>query len=80
MRPVPFNDLSNSDKMLLVEDMGIHLSSIEYYDHRIHLYAMNSMLVEVYLNIETKEVERITVAAYSDLDKFLSRILIYQYN
>lgn len=79
MRPMPFNDLTLHDKQLLVEDIGIHLSSIEFYDHRIHLYALNLLLIESYHNIDTKKVERITIAEYDDLDKFISRIQIYQY-
>jgi hypothetical protein len=79
MRPVHFNDLTVKDKLLLIEDFGVQLCSIEFYDHRIFLYALNTLFVEAYLNIETKAVERITIAEYADLDKFLSRVSIYQY-
>ena len=80
MRPTPFNDLSISDKMLLIEDMAIHLCSIEHYDHRIHLYSLNNLFIEVYHNIETKQIEKIEIAEYSALDKFLSRVMIYQHS
>jgi hypothetical protein len=71
-----FNELSIKNKTLLLEDIGMELCSIEFYDHRIHLYAMNNMLVEVFQNIETREVERITTADYSNLDKYMMRITL----
>jgi hypothetical protein len=71
-----FNGLSLKNKTLLLEDLGIELCSIEFYDHRIHLYAMDNMLVEVFQNIETREVERITTADYSNLDKYTMRITL----
>lgn len=76
MRPVHFNDLSARDKALLLEDMGVLLCSIEHYDHRVYLYALNSLFIEVYQNIETRIIERIAVASDADLDKFLSQITI----
>jgi hypothetical protein len=77
MRPTPFNDLSLEHKNLLMEDIGEFLYSIEYYDHRIHLYTVNNMLVEAYYNIESKQLEKIVEMSYADLDKYLPRILIY---
>ena len=71
-----FNELSNWQKELLIDDMGIHLCSIEFYDHRIHLYALNNLLVEVFHNIETRQVERITTADYGNLDKYMMRITL----
>jgi hypothetical protein len=71
-----FDNLSLRHKLLLVEDMGTEILSIEYYDHRIHLYAFDSMLVEKYQNIETKAIEKFTVCTNADLDKFLCRITL----
>jgi hypothetical protein len=76
MGAMRFNDLSMHDKRVLVEDFSTELCSIEFYDHRIHLYALDSLLIEAYHNIDTGEIERITVASYGDLDKFLTRIRI----
>jgi hypothetical protein len=74
--PALFNKLSLHQKVLLVDDMGIELCSIEHYDHRIHLFAFNELFIEAYHNIETKQLEKIAVAEYGDLDKYLSRITI----
>jgi hypothetical protein len=71
-----FNELSIDHKILLLEDLGTELCSIEFYDHRIQLYAMNNLLIEVFQNIETKEIERITTADYGNLDKYLMRIIL----
>jgi hypothetical protein len=76
MSQLSFNKLSTYNKVLLIKDMGVQLSSIEFYDHRIFLFAFNGLLIEVYRNIETKKIESITVAGYSDLDKFISRITL----
>jgi hypothetical protein len=72
-----FNDLSLEHKELLIEDIGIQLISIEYYDFRIHLYAMNTLFVEAYYDIETRKLESIISISFADLDKYLSRILIH---
>ncbi|MBT1703323.1 hypothetical protein [Chryseosolibacter indicus] len=76
MGQTSFNNLSIQDKVLLIEDIGIELCSIEFYDHRIFLYAFDTLLIEIYKNIETKKVESITVASFGDLDKFTSRITL----
>lgn len=73
---IRFNDLSMHDKAVLVTDFATELCSIEFYDHRIYLYALNSLFIEAYHNIESGEIERISVADYTDLDKFLTRIRV----
>lgn len=74
MKDLSFDQLSMQNKMTLVRDFAADLCSMEFYDHRIYLYALNSLLIEVYENIETKEIENIITIQYSDLDKYLSRI------
>ena len=69
-----FNDLSLEHKLLLLEDMGVELLSIEHYDHRVYLYAFGDFFVESYQNIDTRDMEIINVCESADLDKFLSRI------
>jgi len=76
MKQVPFNELSMKHKIVLVEDFSEELASIEFYEHRIHLYALDSLLIEAYHNIETKQIDRITIAQYGDLDKFLPWITL----
>lgn len=76
MRNVRFNELPITDKALLVAEFGCFLQSIEFYDFRVHLYALNSNFIEVYYNILTRQVEKISLAHYGELDKYLTRILI----
>jgi hypothetical protein len=73
---ISFNELRMQDKLTIVEDFATELCSIEYYDHRIYLYAINDLMIEAYHNIATKEIEKIVVAEYRDLDKFLPWITL----
>jgi hypothetical protein len=79
MNEIHFNDLSMHNKTLLVDDLATELCSIEFYDHRIYLYSLNSLFIEAYHNIETREIERIAIAKYTDLDKFLTRVRLQHY-
>jgi hypothetical protein len=76
MRQVPFNELSMKHKVVLIEDFSEELASIEFYEHRIKLFALDSLFIEAYQNIETKEIDRITLAEYGDLDKYLPWITL----
>ncbi|MBT1699036.1 hypothetical protein KK083_19230 [Fulvivirgaceae bacterium PWU4] len=73
-----FNELSMYNKILLVDDLAAPVCSIEYYDHRIYLYSLNALFIESYHNIDTGEIEKICTVDYADLDKYLSRITLYQ--
>lgn len=76
MKPARFNELTLVDKAWLVAEFGQQLLSIEYYDHRIHLFSLNDSFIEIYQNIDTRQIDRISLATYKDIDKYLSRILI----
>ena len=76
MRQKHFNELTLDQKQLLIEDLGTLVFSMEYYDHRINLYALNNLLIEVYFNIDLKSLDRIETVSYENLDKYLSRITI----
>jgi len=75
---VKFNELPLPDKALLMAEFGTYLESIEFYDYWIHLYALHAHLIEVYYNTQTRQIEKISMAEYKDLDKYLSRIIIRQ--
>jgi hypothetical protein len=77
MRQVKFNELTLTDKALLMAEFGAYLESIEFYDYWVHLYSLNSHFIEVYYNILTKQIEKISLVDYRELDKYLSRILIH---
>jgi hypothetical protein len=76
MKAGTFNELTLADKYWLVQEYGQYLASIEYYDYRVTLCALNSHFVEICKNIDTRIIEKISIADCRDLDKFLSRILI----
>jgi len=76
MKKPCFNDLSPALKSKIIDEFATPLLSIEYYDHRIDLFELNSMLIERYENIDSLEIEKIHQADYRDLDKYLSRIAI----
>jgi hypothetical protein len=76
MRQITFNELPLTDKALLVAEFGCFIESIDFYDYHIHLFALNSNFIEVYYNRLTRQVEKISLAHYNDLDKYLSRITL----
>jgi len=76
MKDLSFDTLKMKDKWILINDFAEELMSIEYYDHRVRLYALNSILIESYQNIETKVVENIQSINKGDLDKYLAQIAI----
>lgn len=76
MKMANFNDLTMVDKAWLMYEFGNFLMSIEYYDYRLHLYALNGQFIEVFENIYTHQVESIEVACYGSLDKYLNRIVL----
>ena len=71
-----FDNLKTSDKILLIEDMGQLVSSLEFYEHRIYLLSLNSMFIEVYRNLESGKIEKIKTMTLDDLDKFLAQITL----
>jgi hypothetical protein len=76
MKTPCFNDLPLALKADLIHDLGRLVLSIEHYDYRIDLYDIDGLLVEQYENIDKRLIEKITLATYHDLDKYLSRIVI----
>ncbi len=79
MKTPQFNDLTLVDKAWLIYEYGDFLISIEYYDHRVQLYSLNNQFIELFQNIDTRQIDKIEVVTYNALDKYLSRILIQDY-
>ena len=71
-----FNKLKTSDKILLIEDMGELVFSMEFYEHRIYLFSFNAMFIEAYKNLETDKFDKINSIGTAELDKFLSQITL----
>lgn len=71
-----FDNLKTSDKILLIEDMGELVFSMEFYEHRIFLFSFNAMFIEAYKNLETDKFDKINSIGIADLDKFLSQITL----
>lgn len=76
MKDFAFNGLPVSRQLGILNDFSILVHSMEYYDHRINLHSLGSYFIEVYEDLETRRIEKIRVASYSDLDKYLSQIII----
>lgn len=76
MRSLPFNELAMPDRAWITYEFGDFLISIEYYDHRIFLFSLHSQFIELYQNIDTRQIEKIEAVPYRALDKYLNRILI----
>ena len=76
MQTRSFEDLPLALKADLIHGFGRLVLSIEHYDHRIDLFSLDGIFIEQYENIDTRQIERISVATYRDLDKYLSRIII----
>lgn len=71
-----FDYLTLRDKALIVDEFGDLLTSIEYYDDRIYLFSLNGHFVEVHQNIDHRQIHKISIASYREMDKYLSRIII----
>ncbi len=76
MNKTSFNDLSLEVKHKILGEFASHVLSIEHYDYRVDLFALDSLLIERYQNIETGAVEAIALCGYAGLDKYLSQIMI----
>jgi hypothetical protein len=80
MKTVKFNELTLTDKALLMAEYGQYLESIEFYDYWIHLYSLNAHFIEIWYNVVTKHVEKIELLQYKDMDRYVSRIVIHNFN
>ncbi len=76
MRNPIFNELPVNRQLHILNEFAVPVFSMEYYDHRLNLFSLGSYFIEVYEDIDTRRIEKICVATYSDLDKYLSQILI----
>jgi hypothetical protein len=77
MQQVRFNELPLTDKALLIAEFGKYLESIEFYDYWIHLYSLHSNFIEIYYNINTRQIDKISLVSYHELDKYLNRIIVH---
>jgi hypothetical protein len=71
-----FDRLKIEHKILLIEDMGELVFSMEYYEHRVFLFSFNSLFVEVHKNLETNAIDKMDSIKLGDLDKYLSQITL----
>lgn len=71
-----FDDLALTDKALLIAEYGVWLQSVEYYDYWVHLYSLHSHFIEIFYSINTRQIDRITMANKLDMNKHLDRIII----
>jgi uncharacterized protein YggT (Ycf19 family) len=74
MKQLIFNELPLTDKAILVAEFGTLVTSIEFYDYWVHLYTLNNNFIEVYYNMQTRQIDRITLATYDEIDKFILNV------
>lgn len=75
-KEIKFNELSLPDKALLIAEFGGYIMSIEFGDYWLHLYSLNSNFIQIFYNISTRQIDKIVMAEYNDLDKYTDRIVI----
>lgn len=76
MKTESFNNLSNYDKAHLLCEYGEYLSGLETTTYRISLYSLNDSYIEIYFNLYTLKTEKIEIASYSELDKYLNKLTL----
>jgi hypothetical protein len=76
MKSNSFDNLKLVDRAWLVLQFGKLLTSIEHYDVRVYLFTLNNSFIEVYKDLETHQIKKISIANYKELDKYMSRIMI----
>ena len=69
-----FNRLTTREKASLLYASGRYLMSVSEGRHAITLFAIDSTFVEVYFDSDTRQIDRITIASKSNLDKYLKKI------
>lgn len=76
MKQLNFNNLPIIEKALLLTEFGTYLESIEGSNHWIHLYSMNHHFFEVHYDLTTRQIDRISLIKYEDVDIYLSGIIL----
>lgn len=76
MKQNKFNDLPLQEKVLIISEYAEFLMTVEVIGYRIHLYSLNSHFVEAHHNLSTREVDKILITSYADLDRFLARVTV----
>ncbi|HYC86139.1 MAG TPA: hypothetical protein VEB86_12995 [Chryseosolibacter sp.] len=75
-----FNDLAIAEKAWLLKEYGQYLLALQHYGYTVLLYALNQHFIEIFLDPQTRRVEKISAATYKQLDKYLSQIPISRLN
>lgn len=57
-----------------ITNFGQFIETIEYYNRRVNLYAVDNDYYELYYNQESNEIERVNLVSEQDLSKYLNRI------
>jgi hypothetical protein len=76
MKAVKFENLTFPEKAWLLYSCGKYLVSLSEGHHKIHLFSLESILIELYYNENTRLIDNISRADYQALDKYLPCIVI----
>lgn len=74
MDKIQFENLSLEDKAKLVWEEGTYVETLEYYNAKINLHSIGSVFIEVYYNVSTNEIEKISIADDVEMKKYLNNI------
>ena len=69
-----FNTLTLTEKHLILRKEGQFVDSCQYESYYVALYKVDSMLVELYYNVDTGSFDSISVATTDDLWKYVDKI------
>ena len=74
MKTLSFDNLSIREKASLLYAFGQYMMSVSEGHYAVTLFAINAVFVEVYVDTDTKQIDRITMATKAHLDKYLKKI------
>jgi hypothetical protein len=71
-----FNLLTFDERVSMLWDIGIFLDTIDHLNQNVKLYSLYSFFVEVYYNMNNKQVIKLNIAGPDEMTKYLGRITI----
>jgi hypothetical protein len=72
-----FNELPIEQRLVLMIEYGSYTGeSFEFYDYWRHLYMFNSHFIEIWYNTHTRQIEKVVMLNYKDLDKYTDRMIL----
>lgn len=74
MSLLPWDCMDNDELAKRIFESGEYLITIEYYNQKINLYAVDEDFYEIYYDSKSNEVVEINLAMGNDMDKYVNKI------